>query len=232
MKIQGFILAVLVLCAGCSCPGSEGELQRPAVDAIQLPSARLYGNVSLEETLLMRRSVRQYADEPLVLSDISQLVWAAGGVTSAWGGRTAPSAGALYPINLYLAAERVEGIEPGLYMYVPDSHVLLPLVYGGVSGEIAEASLDQSCVREAPAILLLTAVYERTTSKYRERGMRYVHMEAGHIAQNICLQSVALGLGSVTVGAFDDGRLSECLGLPAGEYPLYVIPVGRILPGS
>jgi SagB-type dehydrogenase family enzyme len=229
MKSCVVLAAVFLLVCGCaSLPDVTGQ-ERPLTDSIELPPVRLTGDMSVEEALLSRRSVRQYAGEPLLLNEVGQLLWAAQGITSEWGGRTAPSAGALYPIEVYLAAARVHGIDAGLYRYEPDSHAVFPLVAGEMADAIAEAALNQSSVREASAVLILTAAYDRTTVKYGERGVRYAQMEAGHVAQNVCLQATALGLGSVVVGAFEDEQLKRVLDLTAAEWPLYVIPVGRLV---
>ena len=221
-------LALLLLFAGCSSQAEVPARQQEPWETVELPQPRLAGSVSVEEALLERRSVRQYSDDSLSLEEASQLLWAAQGVTADWGGRTAPSAGALYPLELYLAAVRVEGLAAGVYKYVPNGHELVVVRQGNAARELADAALDQGSVRDAAAVLVFTAVYERTTVKYSERGIRYVHMEAGHAAQNVLLQSSALGLGCVVVGAFDDDALRDVLNAPAEETPLYLIPVGRV----
>jgi len=192
-----------------------------------LPEPRLKSAVSLEETLLQRRSAREYADEALTLEEVSQLLWAAQGVTAEWGGRTAPSAGALYPLETYLVVGNVENLAPGVYKYKPERHELVKVKDDDVREELAKASLGQSWVKEGAIDIVIAAVYERTTRKYGDRGVRYVHMEAGHAAQNICLQATALDLGIVTVGAFHDEQVKNILGMARDETPLYVIPVGR-----
>jgi SagB-type dehydrogenase family enzyme len=129
---------------------------------------------------------------------------------------------------VYVAVGNVEGLNPGIYKYVPSAHSIQRVLDGDVRGELAQASLGQRWVEKAAADIVIAAAYERTTAKYGERGVRYVHMEAGHAAQNLCLQATALRLGVVTVGAFDDERVSATLNLPQNQTPLYVIPVGRI----
>lgn len=231
MKARVILAAVFLLASGCTAlPEASTPADREA-DLMELPAARLSGDVAVEAALLARRSVRQYSDEPLSLAEVSQLLWAAQGITADWGGRTAPSAGALYPIEVYLAAARVQELDAGLYRYEPQTHAVLPLVAGDVAGALGEAALNQSSVREAPAVLVITAAYDRTTSKYGDRGIRYAQMEAGHVAQNVCLQVTALGLGCVVVGAFDDEELRRVLGLPVVEWPLYLLPVGRPVDG-
>jgi len=192
-----------------------------------LPEPRLKSEVSLEETLFKRRSVREYAKLPLTLEDVSQLLWATQGITTEWGGRTAPSAGALYPLEVYLVVGNVENLAPGVYKYKPERHELVKVGDDDVRGELAKAALGQTWVKEGAIDIVIAAVYERTTRKYGDRGVRYVQMEAGHAAQNIYLQAAALNLGMVTVGAFYDDRVKEILGMPRNEVPLYVIPVGR-----
>jgi len=192
-----------------------------------LPEPRLKSEVSLEETLFKRRSVREYAKLPLTLEDVSQLLWATQGLTTEWGGRTAPSAGALYPLEVYLVVGNVENLAPGVYKYKPERHELVKVGDDDVREELAKAALGQTWVKEGAIDIVIAAVYERTTRKYGDRGVRYVQMEAGHAAQNIYLQAAALNLGMVTVGAFYDDRVKEILGMPRNEVPLYVIPVGR-----
>lgn len=194
---------------------------------MQLPDPVLSSDVSLEQALSSRRSTRDYARESISLAQTSQLLWAAQGVTNERGFRTAPSAGALYPLELYVVAGAVDGLTAGAYRYLPEDHSLVHVTAGDLRRRVAEAALDQSFVAKGAAVFVLTAVYERTTQKYGERGIRYVHMEAGHAAQNLLLEATALGLGAVPVGAFHHNELANVVGLPEDEHPLYVIPVGR-----
>lgn len=199
-----------------------------AQDRIPLPSPRLESDTSIEEALLRRRSHRSFASLPLSLQEVAQLLWAAQGVTDkASGFRTAPSAGALYPLKVYLVAGQVEGLAPGVYGYLPEEHALYRVLSGDRREELFRVALFQEWIREAPGILVFTALYERTTRKYGERGIRYVHMEAGHAAQNVYLQAEALNLGTVVVGAFEDKGVQRVLGLSEKEAPLYLMPVGR-----
>jgi SagB-type dehydrogenase family enzyme len=195
----------------------------PAPDAIALPAPRTDGETSVEAALLGRRSVRSYRDEPLALADVAQLLWAAQGVTEPTRGlRTAPSAGALYPLDVYVVAAKVEGLAAGVYRYHPGTHSLTPVKDGD-----QRDALEEATARQAPAVLVISAVYERTTVKYGERGIRYVHMEAGHAAENALLQAVALGLGAVVMGAIDDDAVRQATGMSPTEQPLYVVPVGK-----
>jgi len=195
--------------------------------AVPLPAPVLDGSRSLESVLRERRSVREYAHAPLTLAEVAQLAWAAQGVTETAGRRTAPSAGALYPLELLLVAGEVEGLASGVYRYRPATHDLLALTRGDLREPLAAAGLGQEWLASAPCVLALTAVYARTTGKYGARGERYVHIEVGLAAQNVQLQATALGLGSVLVGAFDDERVRTQLGLEEDERPLALLPVGR-----
>jgi SagB-type dehydrogenase family enzyme len=189
-----------------------------------MPQPTEDGAMSLEQSLAGRRSVRSYTDETLTLDEISQLMWAAQGRTEQEGaGRAAPSAGGTYPLELYVVTP------DGVYHYVPDGH-LLEVVHGGdLRAPLAEAALDQQWVAIAPIVVVVTAIFARTEQRYGERAERYVHLEAGHAAQNILLQAVALDLGAVPVGAFRDEQVQEVLGIPDDREPLYLIPVGRPL---
>jgi SagB-type dehydrogenase family enzyme len=193
------------------------------------PSPRTSGAISVEEALARRRSIREYADEPLTIDQVMQLLWAAQGMTNAEHGfRTAPSAGGTYPLEIYLVTRSsgVVEVEAGVYHYEPRSHSLIEMIRGDFSQQLMAAALDQEWVGAAPVNFVIAAVLERTTSKYGERGVRYVWQETGHAAQNICLQAVTLGLGNVTVGAFHDNEVQRILGLSDSEKPAYVIPVG------
>ncbi|MBN1402573.1 MAG: SagB/ThcOx family dehydrogenase [Anaerolineae bacterium] len=198
---------------------------------IALPTPLARGALSVEEALRLRRSMRDYADEPLSLSEVAQCLWAAQGITDPRGYRTAPSAGATYPLELYLLAGEVDGLEPGLYRYLPAQHGLVPGRSGDLRDDLASAALGQAWVRRAPACLVFAAAFERTTARYGHRGRQYVHMEAGHAAQNVYLQAAALGLGTVAVGAFEDSQVQALLDLPADQELLYLMPVG-ILPSG
>lgn len=199
----------------------------PSSGPVALPKPRTTGNVSLEQALHQRRSLRSYSRAALPLEEAAQLLWAAQGVTARSGYRTAPSAGALYPLETFLCAGRVDGLPAGVYRYRPDRHDLVPVAAGDRRTELAAAALAQSWVREAPIVIALAAVYQRVTGRYMQRGVRYAWMEAGHAAQNVLLQAAALGLGGVPVGAFDDRAVARVLRMAPEEEPLYLIPVGR-----
>ncbi len=187
---------------------------------IRLPPVEV-GKMPLDEAIKRRRSVRSFKERELSLKQLSQLLWASQGITdSARGFRSAPSAGALYPLKVYLVKS------DGIFEYISSSHSIVKKVDGDKRGELCGAALWQSFIEEAPVSFVITAVYERTTVKYGKRGIRYVHIEVGHSAQNIHLEAVALGLASVPVGAFRDDEVKKVLSLPPSEEPLYIIPVG------
>ena len=196
-------------------------------ERIKLPEPRYTSNTSVEAAISQRRSIRAYSGENLTIEEVSQLLWAAQGITAPWGGRTAPSAGALYPLELYLVVGDVEGIDKGVYKYIPEEHELEKVKDSDIRAELADAALEQACVRDAAIDLVFTAVYERTTGKYRERGIKYVQMEAGHAAQNVYLQAVALDLGTVVIGAFIDGEVKGIMNMQEQETPVYIMPAGR-----
>lgn len=194
---------------------------------IDLPEPVLEGPMPLEQALLKRRSERSYSDAGLSMQEISQLLWSAQGISGGRQFRTAPSAGALFPLELFVAAGVVKGLDPGIYRYIPEDHALEPKKSGDKRRDLWASALRQSPVKDAPAVFVFAAVFERTTGKYGSRGRRYVFMEAGHAAQNMCLQAAALDLGAVTIGAFDDSGVEKVLGLNEGTRPLYLIPAGK-----
>lgn len=221
------ILAAMVIIPG-GCGGNEVTSTMAEGIRITLPEPAYYSDTSLEETLLGRRSVRDYSEKPVTLQQLSQLLWAAQGITDPTGKRTAPSAGALYPLEVYVVIGNVEEVAPGVYAYEPETHTLRKIKNGDQRQSLAEVALNQESVRQGAIDIVITAIYERTTVKYGERGIRYVHIEAGHAAQNICLQAVALKMGAVTIGAFEDEGVLNVLGLSADEAPLYIIPAGNL----
>jgi SagB-type dehydrogenase family enzyme len=195
--------------------------------ALALPRPNLHADAGLNALLERRRTQRAFAAQPLSLATAAGLLWAAQGVTSPHGQRTAPSAGALYPLELRLIAGRVAGLSAGIYRYAPAAHALIAGPKGDMREAVAAAALHQDWIAQAPAIVVISAVEGRTTAKYGRRGVRYVHMEVGHAAQNLLLQAVAHGLAAAIVGAFDDDRLARLLKLPDNERPLAVLPVGH-----
>lgn len=194
---------------------------------MRLPKPKLDGDVAVEQALRYRRSIRDFAKRPLALAELSQLLWAAQGITSRQGERTAPSAGGLYPLELFVSVGEVEGVAAGVYKYVPRGHQLKDHAPGDVRSRLATAAWKQTWVKAAPAILVFTTVHERVTHEYGEGARRYVYMEVGHSAQNVQLQAVALDLATVVVGALDEARVKALLNLAADEVPQVVMPVGH-----
>lgn len=194
-------------------------------EKVKLPEVRYKSETSVEEALLKRRSVRSYKKEKLKLREVSQILWSAQGITAQWGGRTCPSAGATYPLEVYLVAGEVEGLSPGVYQYLPEAHSLKLILNKDVRKELAGAAWGQDYILSAPANIVIAADYKRTTNRYGERGIRYVHNEVGHCGQNIHLQCEALGLGTVVIGAFSDERVKKILNIK--EEPQYIMPIGR-----
>lgn len=190
-----------------------GEIQLPAPDRV--------GTLTFERLLASRRSVRAFRATPLSMAVVSQLLWAAQGITDAEGRRTAPSAGALFPLDVYVA------MADGAFHYLPRGHRLEHRSDRDLRPLLARAAFGQDAVREAPAVFAITAVWARTESKYDGRARLYVPVEVGHAAQNLLLQATALRLAGVPVGAFDEDAVHAALGLASGEAPLYLVPIGE-----
>lgn len=235
-----FLLLMLLGCVpeaeGQSCAAVQAELEnlRAELQKVRVELEQTKKELAatksgtLEELLWQRQSVREYSGEPLTREEVMKLLWAGQGITRPPRYRTAPSAGALYPLELYVVVGNVQGLKPGVYKYEPAANDIRLVKEGDVRRSLATAALSQSWVEQGAIDIIIAAVYQRTKAKYGERGERYVHIEVGHAAQNICLQAAALGLGLVTVGAFDDARVAEIVGLARDEAPLYIIPVGRM----
>lgn len=194
---------------------------------ISLPKPSPTGNLSVEEALQARKSIRTYSKEPLLLSEISQLLWAGQGITRKDGKRTAPSAGALYPLEMYVVCGQVHGLDSGVYRYIPARHGLEQIISSGRQKELAAVALQQHSITDAAAVLVVAGVYKRTAKKYGGRAERYVHIETGHAAQNILLQATALRLNTVVIGAFDDDGVKRVLRMKPNESPLLLLPLGR-----
>lgn len=197
------------------------------MNLIRLPKAETTLGHPLELLLAQRRSVRDFSAQSIPLSKLSCLLWAAQGVTDPRGFRSAPSAGALYPLELYLVAGAISGLEPGIYRYLARDAILSSMQPGDRRSALAAAALGQSWLADAALTLVFAADYKRTTKKYDRRGIQYVHIEVGHAAQNTLLTAVALNLGAAVVGAFDDNRVASVVGLSKEETPLYLLPVGQ-----
>lgn len=223
MRVHRFLLiCCALLLLGAPCRADIVPLRTKSGTKLKLPAPRLTSEVSLEAALARRRSVRALTSEQLTLAEVSQLCWAAQGITSEKRGfRTAPSAGALYPLELYLLTPE------GVFHYLPKEHALQVMALADKRGNLGDAALRQNAVYGGVCTFVITGVVARTKAKYGSRALRYVYIEAGHAAQNILLQAVALGLGAVPVGAFYDEQVGKVLELPKGCDPLYIIPVGH-----
>ncbi|WP_088334592.1 SagB/ThcOx family dehydrogenase [Methanopyrus sp. KOL6] len=231
MSPRIIVPAVIAVAVGCLAylylHPSEGASEVPIKARVELPKP-LKMEMSMSEALEKRRSIREYRDEPITLKELSTVLWAAQGITDPRGFRTAPSAGALYPLRVFVVVRKVEGLAPGIYVYDPKTHTLGLVRRGDFTAELQRACLDQEWVGRA-AVDLVIVGYERVLrSKYGERSFRYMALEAGHVGQNVYLACTALGLGTVAVGAFYDDRVKEILGITEGDaVPLYVFPIGR-----
>lgn len=215
--LPGFVLVVTACLE--QAPGGATSTRSGEV---ALPAPRLESAMSLEQALQARRSVRDFTEQPLSDAELGQLLWAGQGITApARSLRTAPSAGAKYPLELYAARPE------GLYHYVPARHSLERLAIEDRRARLAEAGLGQPALSQAPVILVVVGVTERTRARYGDRADRFVALEAGHATQNILLQATALGLGAVPIGAFEDAAMRTALGLDERHQPLYLVPVGH-----
>ena len=221
MKFMVVCLVVLIYAA------STGGVMAQTQENIALPKILPGDEQALSQLLKQRRSVREFQSVSLSLEEIGQLLWAAQGITHPLGYRTAPSAGALYPLELYVVVGQVEGMDRGVYHYLAKEQRLVKTLDGDKRKRLARAAYWQSWISDAPAVVVFTAVYKRTTRKYGSRGKRFVHIEVGHAAQNLFLQAVSLGLASVVVGAFGDDDVKDLLQLPDDVEPMIMMPVGK-----
>ena len=203
---------------------------------IKLPEPLLTSSVSVEEAMQNRRSVREFKPDAMTIEQVSQILWAAYGINEPrshpsflrGGLRTAPSAGALYPLDIYLVCGNVEGLQAGIYKYLSEGHSLELVSEGDIRKELAKAALEQNFIEVAPISIVYVAIFSRTTQKYGDRGReRYVCTDLGHSAQNVYLQAYALNLGTCAVGAFTDRMVSMVMLLTDREEPLYIMPVGK-----
>lgn len=222
--------ALLFLAAAFVLAGEPmtGPNRATAEERIGLPEIEPGEPGSLSDLLYERRSVRRFGSGQMKLEEAARLLFAAQGITRKDRFRTVPSAGALYPLEISLVAGKIDGIDPGVYHYRPGEHDLVRVRSGDMREEIARAALGQMWISQAQAVLVVGAVYERTTSKYTEHGRRYVHVEAGCAAQSVSLQAVDLGLGTTVVGAFQEKRVADVLKSQGETVPLLLLPVGRL----
>lgn len=228
IKYVSIIMAVgtAVFCLKCITIASAEERN---MQKIKLAEPNYKGSMTVAQAVKQRRSERSYADKPLSKEQLSQMAWCAQGITDANGHkRAAPSAGATYPLELYVVlGEKTCGDLPaGVYRYLPEEHALVLHLAGDQRKPLAAAALGQNFVAQVPLAMVLAVTYTRTTGRYGKRGIMYVHMEAGHVGENVHLQAEALGLGTCMVGAFNDAKVSTALNLPTEHEPLYIMPVG------
>jgi len=220
--VAGAVMMVLPIAGQTSPPMEPGTL-------LALPEAVQSGGMSLTQALRERRSVRSYGPGSLSLQEIAQLLWAAQGISDPGQGfRTAPSAGATFPLEVDLLVTGIPELPDGVYRYRPREHRLELRVPGDRRGPLQDAALGQSSIGNAPVVMVISGVTPRTARRYGARAERYVHMEAGHAAQNVYLQGTALGIGTVVIGAFRDDRVAAALNLDRSEEPLYILPLGRL----
>ncbi|MBN1620818.1 SagB/ThcOx family dehydrogenase [candidate division WOR-3 bacterium] len=225
LRVLVLTLALVLLCITltdtfCGKASMNAEM-------IRLPEPVFDGGTSFERAAFERRSVRSFSDKPMDLFQLSQILWAAQGISDTLKNfRTIPSAGAIYPLELYVFSGNVEGLEPGIYKYLPEENALFTFISEDKRDELSFSCHNQRFIREAPVVLLVTGVESRTRSRYGSRAERYVFMEAGHLGQNVSLQAVTLGLSSVMIGAFDDLKVAGIMDFDNAEIPLYVIPLG------
>ena len=212
-------IGIVALLTVEACMANEGIFRLPQPGGGQ--------DACLNQILKERRTVRSFGPQAISRTQVAQLLWAAQGITSPEGYRTAPSAGALYPLELHLVAGNVDGLPAGSYRYDPARHALQAAIPGDLRQAIAKSALNQQWIASAPAVLVIGAIETRSTAKYGRRGIRYVHMEVGHASQNVLLQAVALGLAGAIVGAFNDDRLKLLMQLPGEERPMAILPVGH-----
>ena len=222
-RFTGLVVAAVLV--GC---GQEDAPRAAAISEVELPSPSTDGDVAVEAALATRRSVREYDPTPPTLPELAQLLWAAQGVTDDEGRRTAPSAGAKYPLEIYVGVSSVDGLQPGLYRYRSAGHALERLTDVDPRAAIVDAA-GQDWLANAPALLVIAAIYGKTRERYGEKGVQHVHVEVGHVAQNLYLQATSIGLGTVMVGGFHDARLAEAVGLGAEEEPMAIMPIGRVV---
>ncbi len=223
------ISSLFLVAASCTQENSYGgELVNSEHN---LPDPITDGEVSLERTITQRRSRRFFSGDALTIEQAGQMLWSAQGITGDEGRlRASPSAGATYPLEVFIAVgdNTVEGLDAGIYLYRPQNHQLDMTAEGDARSNLAGAALNQHFIAAAPMVIIIAADYDRTASRYGERAERYVHMEVGHAGGNIYLQAEALNLGTVAVGAFNDSEVAEVINLPGNLDALYIMPVGHI----
>ena len=237
MRKTKLLTTIIVLMCSLSGVAYTQQAEKTPImenDTIFLPMPQLTGKYSLEEVLQKRRSIRSFKSDTLSLQIASQMLWSAYGVTQQrekpatmrGGFKTAPSAGARYPLEIYLIAGSVSNLEQGVYRYITEKHALVKIFQGDIRKAACAAARDQQMVAEAPFTIVYTADFERTTTRYGDRGKNYVYVDLGHSAQNVYLQAEALDLSSCAIGAFTDSEIKKILNIPENETVIYMMPVG------
>ena len=239
-KTAKLCFLAIVFISLTACKKAETEKPQTKLTKVEgtqltyiLPSPKTDGTVSVERALQNRRSQRNFVDKAISAENLSQILWAAYGITQPrpdlrGGLRAAPSAGAMYPFEIYVIITKVNGIETGVYKYISEEHKIVRTIDKDISDEFTAAALGQTFVKEAPVNIFYCAIYSRMTKRYGDRGRdRYVCMDLGHSAQNVYLQATALNLGTCAIGAFSDDKIAEIMQLPEEEIPLYIMPLGH-----
>jgi SagB-type dehydrogenase family enzyme len=226
------IVFIAVIVAFYSGPKESVSTSRNVISITKLPSPQLTGNMSVEQSIQNRRSVRKYSNQSLNLTDVSQLLWAAQGITDTQRKlRAAPSAGQVYPLELYVVVGNggVVGLKGGLYHYVPINNTLEMILEGDLRNNLSQVANGQPWVKQAPMNIVITGNYMKMINKYKDPQLstRFVDMEAGHVGENIYLQAEALGLATVSLGSFDENQMIRLLHLTENETSLYIFPVGH-----
>jgi SagB-type dehydrogenase family enzyme len=227
MLIRILLTSFAVLLPFCASAAPAPPAPASTTHTIALPKPDLEGKMTLEQALGTRRSVREYAPGALTLPEVAQLLWAAHGITGPNGKRTTPSARAVYPLEVWLVANDVTDLPPGIYRYLPQDHALGRVSDGGHRAAIAVAASGQKSVEQAPVVVVVVGDSVLAAEKFRGRAAAWLGMEAGFVVQDVYLEATALGLGTVMVGGFQDARARQALGLPERMVPLALMPVGR-----
>ncbi|MCK4651379.1 SagB/ThcOx family dehydrogenase [Candidatus Babeliales bacterium] len=221
-----FILCIVVIGAFIMFNKSNTN-NNISTTKLMLPSST--GNISIEKTIKKRRSIREFKNIPLSSLEISQLLWSAQGITNKKENfRATPSAGALYPLEIYIVCGNVQNLETGVYKYNPKKHELNSIQKGDKRNELFNACLQQKSIQKAPASIVICAIYDKTTKKYGARGKQYVHMEVGAASENIYLQAISLDIGTVFIGGFENDKVQKTINSKKEEIPLCVMPLGKI----
>jgi len=216
----------LILLMGFSLSDGSAAQKSNSPD-IALPKPDIKYGIPLNSALQSRRSHRKFSEKPLSLTNLSQLLWSAQGVTHLFGFRTAPSAGALYPLEIYVVVSNVDRLQPGVYHYKPGSHRLVQIIEGNHQKQLSNAALQQRSIANAAATFVITGVIRRTEKKYGQRAIQYVHIETGNVSQNVYLQATSLNLGTVFIGAFNEEKVKHIMQLPQDHEPLGLMPISH-----